>query len=173
LVYSDQKDNLRAIADFSEAIRLSPTSPDPFWRRGIARIDVSEFAEAITDLDKALQLTPDNAAYLNSRCVARLNWGQQLDLALTDCDASIKLRESSLFYRNRGVVQLRRGDFQRALTDFDAALRLASSSPGSLYGRGLAQLRMGRTAAGQADIAAALAKDPSIGTSYTKVGLTP
>ena len=52
---------------------------------------------------------------------------------------------------------MRLGDFAKSIADFDAGLKLAPKIAGALYGRGLAKLKKGDAAAGEADIAAAKA----------------
>ena len=47
--------------------------------------------------------------------------------------------------------------FVSAIADFDAALELVPDNASSLYGRGLARLKKGDTAGGNADIKAAQA----------------
>jgi hypothetical protein len=41
------------------------------------------------------------------------------------------------------------------------------------FGRGLAELKLGRTADGQADLALAAQLDPQIAANYAKFGVTP
>jgi hypothetical protein len=71
------------------------------------------------------------------------------------------------------LVHLRRGEFQAAFADYDAAVRGAPNQIGSRYGRGIARLRLGQTAAGQADIAAASARDPNIAARFAGYGVSP
>jgi tetratricopeptide (TPR) repeat protein len=47
----------RAIADFTEAIRLDPTLGDAFARRARAWHDKKEFERAVADYDEAIRLT--------------------------------------------------------------------------------------------------------------------
>jgi tetratricopeptide (TPR) repeat protein len=74
---------------------------------------------------------------------------------------------------SRGLVHLRRGEFDRAIADYDAALALAPKSAWSLYGRGLAKLKAGRPAEGRADIDAAKAIAPHLSEQAAKFDLTP
>ena len=73
----------------------------------------------------------------------------------------------------RGVVKARQSDFSGAFTDFDAANRLDQRTANALYGRGLAQVRLGRADAGQADIAAANMRDPAVAARFAGWGLAP
>jgi tetratricopeptide (TPR) repeat protein len=114
------------------------------------------------------------AAALNSRCWARARLGQELDKALDDCNAAVRIDPKvAQFLDSRGLVWLRRGDYKRSKADYDAALSLQPKLAWSLYGRGLDQLRLGNASAGQADIAAATALWPKIAEEAGKYGIAP
>lgn len=174
IVYAAQKNAPLAIADFSQAIRLSPTLTTAYMRRASMKLELRDFPGAIADLDVAVQQAPALALNYNNRCWARALWGQGLDLALADCDAAIKMRDTSMARGNRAMVRLRLGQPQLAFDDYEASLKLSANPPASsLYGRGLAHMRLGRVAEGQADMAAALAKDPAAAEYFQRAGLAP
>jgi tetratricopeptide (TPR) repeat protein len=101
--------------------------------------------------------------------------GQELDRALADCNAALKLRSGDpSFLDNRGLVQLRRGDNDRATADYDAVLKVQPRNAWALYGRGLARQRKGMKAEGDADIAAALAIDKDdLPARFKVLGVAP
>ena len=93
-----------------------------------------------------------------------------MPLALRDCQRAIDLVDTSAAYRDSlGWTYLRMGDAARAKKAFDGAIKL-QALPFSLYGRGLAQLRLNDTAAGEQDLAAARKLQPSIGQDVIKEG---
>ena len=51
---------------------------------------------------------------------------------------------------SRGFVRLRAGQYDNAIADYDAALKLEPNKVASLYGRGMAKRRKGDYAAGKA-----------------------
>jgi tetratricopeptide (TPR) repeat protein len=62
--------------------------------------------------------------------------------------------------------ELKLGEYDGAISDFNEALRLKSKLASSLFGRGKARLQKGNTSAGNADLKAARGLDPtSIGCS--------
>ena len=100
---------------------------------------------------------------LNGRCWARAMLGQDLDKALSDCDAALRLRpKEAAFLDSRALVRLRRGDLDKALADYTAAIAVAPRNAWSLYARGVVERRLGNTAAADTDRAAALAINPRI-----------
>jgi tetratricopeptide (TPR) repeat protein len=70
-------------------------------------------------------------------------------------------------------VRLRRGEFDRAIADYDHALEREPKNATSLYGRGLAKLRKGLAAASKTDLDAATAIDPRIAAQFAVWGLKP
>jgi Flp pilus assembly protein TadD len=68
---------------------------------------------------------------------------------------------------------LRRGEVDKAIADFDDAVKQNPKNASSLYGRGIAKIRKKKTAEGQADIAAATALSPKISDYFERHGITP
>jgi tetratricopeptide (TPR) repeat protein len=73
----------------------------------------------------------------------------------------------------RGLVRLRRGEYQKALSDYNDSVALQPKNAWALYGRGLTKLHLGMNAQGQADIEAAQAANPNIGELAQKYGIAP
>jgi tetratricopeptide (TPR) repeat protein len=77
-----------AIADFGRAIALNKDFADAYCQRGLQRRLSGQLTEALTDLDKAVELDPLNPEYLVSRAsvLVRLNRG---DEARADATAAL------------------------------------------------------------------------------------
>ena len=78
----------------------------------------------------------------------------QASFCATNCSTKLKPNAASVL-DSRGLVQLRLGRFDEAIEDYDAALKDEPLQAPSLFGRGLAELRKGAKAQGEADMAAA------------------
>ena len=136
--------------------------------------DQGDHAEALTYFDEAIRLDPQSAANYNSRCWARAVWGQELDQALEDCNASLEIERRTNTLDSRGLVNLLLGKDQAAFADYDEAIRLADNdTASSLYGRGMARRRLSENAAAEADIRAALDLNADIAERYAGYGITP
>ena len=101
-----------------------------------------------------------------------------LALALRDCNAALKRADkSSPFYAkvadSRGLVQLRMGDYDKSIADYDASLQLNPKNAWSLYGRGIDKLRTQKTSEGAADIAQATALWPQVTDEFKRHGIAP
>ena len=162
----------RATADWDEAIRLSARNAYYYWQRGLSWAKLGAYARGIADYDRALELEPRNSFYLNSRCYARAEQGRDLDKALADCEASLKINDDPNTLDSRAAVKLVAGDNAGALSDYDSAFTREPGLYSSLYGRGLAKVRLGQVEAGQRDIATALSAQPDFAAVFERLGQT-
>jgi tetratricopeptide (TPR) repeat protein len=91
-------------------------------------------------------------------------------------DYQASLRINPMHYAShfsRGNIYLLRGDYRRAIAEFDAGLAVQSGVAPVLYRRGVAKLKLGMPAEGNADIEAAAAINPRIAEIAAKEGVTP
>ena len=73
-----------AIADFTEAIRLSPGDEYTFLHRGIAYHSVNEPDNAISDYSEAHRIAPRDVNPLSPRYQAKIRLWQKLPLPLAN-----------------------------------------------------------------------------------------
>jgi hypothetical protein len=71
LLYLDDGNFPRARACYDHAISSRTDHPDPFYRRGIAEIELGDFAAAVPDLERAVNSDPE---YDFHRAKALLAW---------------------------------------------------------------------------------------------------
>lgn len=130
---------------------------------------------AIVNYDAWLKLHQDDdnrgQAY-NGRCWARGLLNRELDRALSDCNAAVKLRSGYASYLDsRALVHLRLGKLDAALADYDAAIAANPRNAWSHYGRAIAEKRSGKPDLAEADRKAALAINPGVVARAAKYGL--
>lgn len=163
--------------DLDAAATAAPRSSDR--RLGIATgyEEIGAYPKAIAQYDAWIAAHPDDVrrpVALNGRCWARALSGTDLELALKDCNAALSaMPHSPNLLDSRGLVRLRMGDYARAIADYEEALAKNDKLAWSFYGRGIAQLRLGRKEAGEADIARARALQPDLPERARKLGITP
>jgi len=172
-----------AEADLDAADRLAP-------QQAAIRLQLAglyglagEYAGAVHQYDLWIDYHPDdiNLSYaLSNRCGAEAKSNVDVDRALDDCDTALRLmRKSGLdqlsaaTLSNRGLVYLRDGRVDDALADFETALKLRPQSPLARYALGLAELRKGLAAQGQADLAAARIRSPGLARRLNGMGFAP
>jgi len=162
--------------DLDAADRAAAGRPDErlligqvYARQGYDKKAIAEFDQWIPGHPKDDHL----ADALNDRCWSRALLGVDLDKALTDCNAAVKLSSGSpVMFTSRGLVRYRMGDLDGAIADYDASLKVTNAA-WPLYGRGLARLKKGLTTDGQADLRQASVLAPHMAEDAASHGLTP
>jgi tetratricopeptide (TPR) repeat protein len=71
------------------------------------------------------------------------------------------------------MVRMRMGDYARAITDYDEVLARNANEAWSLYGRGIAKLRLGQKEAGEADLKKSKSLDAHLADEAKKRGIVP
>ena len=180
--------------DLDAAARLAAPNADVRLQLSDMYGTLGDYSAAVGEVDQWLShhpLNADQATGLNSRCWLRATGNRDLHEALDDCNRSLELRPhateaelGSLIGRNiasnnsdvldsRALVYLRLGSLNDAIHDYDSALQVNPRLPTSLYGRGLAKLRLGKKTEGEADLAAAEKLDTGVAQRFAKMGLAP
>jgi tetratricopeptide (TPR) repeat protein len=161
-----------AVRQADEALRIAPLNAQILGRRANLNLERKHYEQALADSERALALRPETALPWNDRCWVRAVWNKDLDKALADCDAGLKIAPGrAAILDSRALVRFRQGDLDAALRDYDAALAQSPKQAASLYGRGLTRLKLGQKAEGQADLAAAAAIEPGVRKRFEGYGL--
>jgi len=131
-----RRDLDRARDDFDAAIHLDAASAWTYNSRAVLHMQSGEVEPAIADYEQALRRKPDYAFARANLGYARLQKGD-FDGALSDLDKAIRLApprvEIALTYRGR--AWLAKGNYERALEDFAAALKANPRYANALSGR--------------------------------------
>jgi tetratricopeptide (TPR) repeat protein len=142
-------------------------------RSGNQTIAQPDYLEAIRLDSIPIDSGERDVTLYNDRCWARAVANIDLDAALADCNEALRLRPDFVpALDSRAFVHMRGGRFREAIPDYDAAIKGIPQDPYSLYGRGIAKIRTGDTAGGQADIEASKAVQ-DVTAEFTAYGLTP
>ena len=171
LIQQKRKDDALEDLKAADAI-LSPQADERFALAGGFE-QVDQFDKAIANYDLWLKGHPDDSKQpeaMNGRCWTRALAGRDLPLALKDCDSALRQFKSGNYFDSRGMVELRMGQYDRAIDDYDEALKLAPKKPWSLYGRGLAKHHK-NDASAQSDLDAAIAIDPELPARAKELGI--
>ncbi len=200
-----QKQFQKAIADFSEAMKLDPKNVLPYLRRREMYLELGDIDLAIADVTSVIALEPNDADYLamrgdlyqqkgdhqsairdytanialdpkgvgwSARCWSRAVANIDLRPAIADCDKAIELNQTfGSIWDSRAFVFFRLERYREAIEDYTEQLKRRPNFAHSLYGRGLAKLKLGDQAGGEADIAAARKIYGEIAAVYRKYGV--
>ena len=165
----------QAVESYTHAVELKNDFADAYAARGDAYADLGQHDKATEDYTKVASLSSvEGSRDLGLRCWVRAVRGRPLDLALADCKESLRnAPKDADALAARGLVYLRMGNYDAAIDDFDAALKINASMSDSFYLRGIAKLRMGDMAGGNADIAYVKKMIPNIADRYATWGVMP
>jgi tetratricopeptide (TPR) repeat protein len=76
-----------AIQDYNIAIQIDPTSPHPYYNRGLARQDLGDLTGAMADLSKAIALDPEYLFAFYDRGLLQARMGRP-EQAITDLETA-------------------------------------------------------------------------------------
>jgi tetratricopeptide (TPR) repeat protein len=130
----------RAVADFTQAIRLDPNNAKIYNERGGVYDNMGDFDRAFTDFTQAIRLDPNYAIAYSNRALVYVHMGD-LDRAIADYNQAIRLDSNHhAAYDGRAEAYYFMRDYDRAIADFTQAVRLNPNHPESYEGRGLIYL---------------------------------
>jgi tetratricopeptide (TPR) repeat protein len=153
----------RAVADFTQAIRLDPNNYEIYVERGIVYSDMDDYGRALADFEQALRL--NNSAVYVSRGTTYAEMGD-FEKAIADYTQAIRLEPNHFrMYSTRGQMYYKVDDFEKAIADFDQAIRLNPNVADAYMGRGLAYAYKDKADFDRAiaDLTQALRLNPNIG----------
>jgi tetratricopeptide (TPR) repeat protein len=164
----------RAIQDFDVVLNdLKLRHFDAHVERSEAFLRKGDYAQAIRDVEAALDLQRKDTYAMRQRCWIRAALNRDLELALDDCTQSIGHVGFAATYSIRGFVKLRMGRHREAIEDFDAAVNVDENFADAYYLRGIAKLRLGDGAGANADMARARSLKPKVDAEYARYGVSP
>ncbi len=155
---------------------LSRAQPDSTADRALihlnradASLALGRFDAAISDADESAALMDRYQPAQNMRCWARAVANKEIEVGRAACQIALDIQgDDAGALDSSGLMALREGNWQRAWSDYDRALAIDDGMIGSLYGRGLAAVALGR-ADGEMD----LIKAAPAAAEFRIYGLTP
>lgn len=152
-----------ALADYGKALAVNPQDPSLYANRAALMILLNRDAEAAVDLAKALKLDPRHPHALYNRA-AMLARGGKEDLAMAELNAILADFElaSADAYSARGTLLLKQQQFEKAITDFTAALHMQPGNASAYMSRGGAKVALGDGPGALSDYEQAIAINPTL-----------
>jgi len=152
----------RAIDEFTEAIRLEPDLGSAYQMRGKALLasisEVTSISEGFEGFGSRVSaFTPDER--------------EAADQAIRDLSAAIALNPTANAHVYRGIGYAGLGEYDRAIADYNEAIRLEPDAPLYLVARGLAYYGKGDYDWAIADYSQALRLDPNLAAAYNNRGV--
>ncbi|MGJ4993943.1 tetratricopeptide repeat protein [Bradyrhizobium sp. HKCCYLS3077] len=117
-VTQDDQGSLQIV---TKALSLNPTDIDALWIRAFIATRLGKLEQAESDLDRAVELEPDNPTTRLDRAELRLRTGNN-DGAREDADAVLAVRPDLRALQLRAAIRTLSGDDAGALADLNALL---------------------------------------------------
>jgi tetratricopeptide (TPR) repeat protein len=172
--YRQLSDWDRALSDYTQVIRMRGDHPGAYYRRSEVYLAQGQYELAMADAERVVRIAPDTPGGYRVRCEIRAVQNVELDAAREDCNRALEINSiDTAALAARGLLNLRARSNDEAWTDFDAAIFNGRRTARTLFGRGVAAIRLGRAREGRADIAAAEDMQAEIGTTFASYGVTP
>jgi tetratricopeptide (TPR) repeat protein/transglutaminase-like putative cysteine protease len=156
-----------------KALKVDPHDAVALAARAGVELEKKQETQARVDFAEARRFGAGSPYVLNLVCYEAATRGFELDQALTDCDAAIKMAPKAPdILDSRGFVLLRLKRDEEAIAQYDTVLTLEPFTAESLLGRSFAERRRGRTADADRDLQAAMAADPKVSDEFKRYGVT-
>jgi tetratricopeptide (TPR) repeat protein len=169
-------------------LKLKPEMPEALVRRGIIYSKNEEYAKAVEDLSRAIELKPDYARFCEdlrrtiklklyiARFFEDLRRTIELDSdyarAVEYYSRAIELRpDDAAAYHKRGDAYNGMGEYGKAVEDLSRAIELQPDFAEAYYKRGLAYARMEEYGKAVKDYSRAIGLQPDDAAAYNMRGL--
>lgn len=154
IIYFD--DYVSAIENFNNIIRIKPYLSEPYFFRGLAKLNLDDYDGAIQDFSQAIDLNPNYFHAYTYRGIAYNNL-RKYDEALKDYAEAISLDPTAAYvYANRGITEAETGDYEAAEKDYSKALLIDDKLLVAYLNRAIVREKLDNTAGAMADCNAAI-----------------
>lgn len=168
--YLHKGDNDRAIADYSEAIRVDPHYGQPHKNLGEIYRSRSDFDHALPEFTEAIRIDPKDSEAYNFRSRAYIE-KHDYDRAIADASEAIRIwPKYAGAYNNRALAYNEKGDYDRAISEYNEALKLVPAYATGFSNRGLSYLSKRDFDHAVADFSEAIRLDPKFVLAYNNRG---
>ena len=192
--YSDNGDDIKAIANYNKAIEIDPKDIYSYNNRGLSYINLGKYESAIADFNKAIELDSNYDKPYFNRALAYEDLGQiddakqdfQKVLLLTSDPTLRKYTEnelkklqafnssaanSSMDHYNNGEKYYQNGDYDKAIVEFTTAIELNPNYIDAYHHRANAYINLGKYDLALADLDEAILLSPDNAFLYHVRGL--
>jgi tetratricopeptide (TPR) repeat protein/V8-like Glu-specific endopeptidase len=163
-----------ALADYSAAIKLVPSSSFYYGMRASVYEDQKNYQAAIADYNQALRIEPQNTTYYLNRGLAKAKLKQGA-AAIQDLTRAIELNREALLrpflYAARGTEYLNQDNHAAAVSDFNIVLQDNPRNALILYLRAGAYVSLQKYPQALADLEAVNSLDRNFVDAYFLLGV--
>lgn len=164
-------DYIKAIANYSHALKTNLQDPKIYLLRGISRWKIGDRQGAIIDFTEAIRVNPDyNLAY---------HWRGYIYTELTDyqsafADYTEEIRINPIYaysYYRRGFTRSKINDHVGAIDDYSTAITINNKLYQAFYNRGISRYKLGDKQGAIDDYSYSLKLNPNLAQAYYSRGI--
>lgn len=127
-----------AIESFNMVIRIKPYLPEPYFYRGVAKMNLEDYRGAMKDLNKAIEIKPFYPDAILYRGIVNYDLGNY-DEAMKDYSTVLKFdEENANLFNNRGICKAAMRDFEGAIEDYSMSIELKPKNFNAYLNRSIA-----------------------------------
>ncbi|BAY37673.1 tetratricopeptide repeat protein [Nostoc sp. NIES-2111] len=170
VIYRTLNQPQRALEAIEKAIQSQPNNPNLYNEKSVVLNDLKGYTQAEAAINKAIDLSPRAAFFLNRGYFyyEQKKW----DLALADYTQALKINpQLALAYNNRGLLYKEPKKWDLALADYNQALKINPQYAEAYYNRGLVYYEQKKWELALADFTQALKINPQFAQAYYNRGV--
>jgi tetratricopeptide (TPR) repeat protein len=166
IYYYKNKEHLKAIDDFSQAIRINPYIHYIYNNRGITYLEIEKYNQALEDFQRSLEIKPDdNQSKINiSKLYSLMNRNEESLQAFNEVLEKDANNFSALNDRGRILNELDKP--LEALNDLNKAIAINPNFSFAYNNRGISYSKLGDYEKAMKDFEKAIATDPTYADPY-------
>ncbi|GCF06769.1 hypothetical protein KDI_03330 [Dictyobacter arantiisoli] len=159
-----------AASYYTLLLKMAPASSTMYINRSWAWLGARKFELAIKDCNQALALNGNMSMSYVNRSAALLGLKRYHE-ALQDANYAILLKGKGVAYYNRGMALMHLGEFERALLDFDRAIKQRPNLLDQYYVRAACSTKLKYYQAAIEDYTRLIKFDPRAWNAYHNRGI--
>lgn len=154
------------------ATDLTFDETEAYYKRGLAYYGLADYAAAVQDFDRVLNVKSDFAEGYNARGLAYHALGDYSTAIENFTQALEQNPDFATAYLNRGGSYFALNDGKKALADYETALTLTPEDAEAYYRRGQAYFAVEDYGRAEEDFKSAIRLRPDFAEAYYQLGLT-
>jgi len=153
------EDYVLSIQYFNQVINAKPYLSEPYFFRGLAKINLDDFQGAESDCTEAIERNPFVVNVYQVRGLARIQQ-DKLDGAINDYLTALNLDPENInLWHNLALCRMRQKDYEQAKNDLDQLIAIAPKYTKAYLMRGEVDLKQKDTLMAEQDFSRALEID--------------
>lgn len=165
------EDYVLSIQYFNQIISVKPYLYEPYFYRGVAKINLEDYQGADVDCTEALQLNPFVVGAYQVRGLARIKEGN-FDGAIQDYSIALKYDpENITLWHNLTLCHIQKGDYKTANSDLDQLLSISPKYTQAFLMRGELAMKQKDTIQALTNYDKAISLEPYESEAWSRRGM--